>query len=118
MKHIEDQIQFACCQWLRANKITFFHVPNGGYRNKQEASRLVALGVVAGVPDLVILFPDKKVLFVELKRAKGITSKLQKLFHEKLVKMEFPVLVIQTDDPLEAVQILSTHIDHLHLHQS
>jgi hypothetical protein len=110
MKRIEDKIQFECCQWLRSNKITFFHVPNGGLRSKAEASRLTALGVVPGVPDLVILLPNNKTLFVELKKQDGVVSKLQSLFHEKLITMGFPLLVLRTDRPQTAVDLLSQFV--------
>ena len=34
-----------------------YHVPNGGSRNKAEASKLKRMGVRAGVPDLVLPVP-------------------------------------------------------------
>lgn len=36
----------------------FFHVPNGGKRTKAEAGRFKAMGVKAGVPDLVVFVRD------------------------------------------------------------
>jgi len=54
----EDQIQRAIFQHLRARKApgTFaFHVPNGGKRRPIEAAILKGLGVVAGVPDVVLI---------------------------------------------------------------
>jgi len=112
MKNIEDKIQFACCQWLRENKICFFHVPNGGLRSKGEASRLTALGVTPGVHDLVILLPGAITLLIELKKEKGIVSKFQKIFHDKVIKMGFLSHIIQTDCPVQAVSELSMHISH------
>jgi hypothetical protein len=32
-----------------------FHVPNGGYRKPVEAAILKGLGVVAGVPDVIVI---------------------------------------------------------------
>ena len=51
-----------------------FAIPNGGARNKIEASRLVGLGVRAGVSDLFFSFPSPGVpqqhgLYIEMKAA-------------------------------------------------
>ena len=49
------------------------HIPNGGYRKPSEAARFRALGVRAGVPD--ILLPVARGgyhgLWIELKRRRG-----------------------------------------------
>lgn len=52
----------------------FFHVPNGGKRTKAEAGRFKAMGVKAGVPDLVVFWKYTwgspgltKVIWLELK---------------------------------------------------
>ncbi len=51
----------------KANQLSYFHVPNGGYRRKVEAQIMKAMGVRAGVPDLVILW-RRNVGFLEVKR--------------------------------------------------
>ena len=50
-----------------------FAIPNGGKRVKQEAVRLRAEGVLAGVPDLLVPEPRGPYhgLFVEMKRVGG-----------------------------------------------
>lgn len=50
-----------------ANVLTYFHVPNGGYRRKAEAGIMKAMGVKAGVPDLAILWRGG-MGFLEVKR--------------------------------------------------
>ena len=49
-----------------------FHIPNGGSRNKLEASNLKKQGVKAGVPDLFLPVGRGSYhgLFIELKSAK------------------------------------------------
>lgn len=51
-----------------------FAIPNGGYRNLVEATRLKAAGVKAGVPD--IMLPVKRHIwcgmFIEMKRVKSV----------------------------------------------
>lgn len=44
--------------WVRAaSPALIFHVPNGGGRSKIEAAILKGLGVTAGIPDFIILWP-------------------------------------------------------------
>jgi hypothetical protein len=54
----EQQIQRAVVQHIRARGVPglfAFHVPNGGYRTRLEGAVLKGMGVVAGVPDLILL---------------------------------------------------------------
>jgi hypothetical protein len=61
-KRIDDEISEELLQRaviehlrLRAPKdVVYFHVPNGGKRSKVEGARFKLMGVVAGVPDLVL----------------------------------------------------------------
>lgn len=55
----------------------WFHVPNGGKRNKTEAGILKALGVRAGVPDILIAFRGG-LYAIELKAANGRLTAAQK----------------------------------------
>lgn len=59
--------------WLMRNKIPFYHIPNGGYRRREEAYKLKAMGVFSGVPDLCILGGRKGYhgLYIEVKRSIG-----------------------------------------------
>lgn len=45
-----------------------FHIANGGGRSKAEAGVLKAMGVLAGMPDLMLIGPGSSVLAIELKR--------------------------------------------------
>jgi hypothetical protein len=53
-----------------------FHVPNGGWRSPVEAAILKGLGVVAGVPDLMLI-RDGSVFGLELKALGGRLSPAQ-----------------------------------------
>ena len=46
-----------------------FHVPNGGSRHKIEAARMKPMGVVAGVPDLMLIYGGR-VFGIEVKSPK------------------------------------------------
>lgn len=66
--------------------VVIFAIPNGGYRDKAEAARLKAEGVLSGVPDLFIAHPlgGFNGMFLELKSSKGRTSQAQELLLERL----------------------------------
>src|SRR5690606_10086741 len=48
-----------------------FHVPNGGARDARTGAMLKAMGVKAGVPDMVVIGPGSWVGLLEIKPAKG-----------------------------------------------
>lgn len=56
----EEQEQATLIEWVRVNQGQIpelgmlAHVPNGGYRHPATGARLKALGVSAGVPDLLL----------------------------------------------------------------
>lgn len=72
----EHQEQLVVVAWLRARRIRFFAVPNGGARSAITGARLRAEGQSAGVPDLIITTtPPGKfgivAVALEMKRRKG-----------------------------------------------
>lgn len=72
----EDGAQLALFCWCATSGISelkwLFHIPNGGSRHIAEASKLKAMGVKSGVPDLFL--PVRKQnwlgLWIELKKEK------------------------------------------------
>lgn len=76
----EEQIQRAVFQHIRARGfpgVFAFHVPMGGYRRKTEAAILKAMGAVAGVPDIIIVYRGT-CHGLELKAWKGKVSNQQR----------------------------------------
>lgn len=82
----EYQIQCAIIEWFDLKypeySQRFFHIPNGGYRDKFEAFRLVKSGVRKGVSDLMLAVPygNYHGMFLEIKSFKGKLSKYQREF--------------------------------------
>jgi hypothetical protein len=70
-------------------------VPNGGLRNKREAVKLKATGLVSGVSDLIVVKPDE-VVFVEVKTDTGVQSENQKKFQQKVEAMGYRYLLIRS----------------------
>jgi len=88
-RHEEDDLQITVADFLgRAlpPDAYFFAVPNGGKRVQKknargewyspEATRMKAMGVKAGVPDLIFCWRGH-LFAIELKTAKGVPSKAQ-----------------------------------------
>ncbi|UUY79081.1 VRR-NUC domain-containing protein [Staphylococcus saprophyticus] len=48
---------------------------------------------VSGVPDRIVILPENRIYFVELKQEKGRLSKLQKYMHRQFEKRGVPVYV-------------------------
>ena len=85
MKQEESTLQTSCVKWFRLQypNLVIYAVPNGGSRNVREAERLKSEGVLAGVADLVVLLPQGKSLYIEMK-VKGNKQTLnQKEFQQK-----------------------------------
>ncbi len=80
----EDQIQRSIVQHLRcrgARGAVWWHVPNGGARQKTEAAILKGLGVRAGVADLCILH-DGRFYALELKAPGNRSTEAQIKFRD------------------------------------
>ncbi len=100
----EEEIQRSCVQWLlvqeNLGKLTFFHPANGGFRSKAEAGVFKAMGVRAGVPDLVILYPGGRAGFVEIKAGKGRLTESQMAWRDLLQDMGFGWREVRSLDDL------------------
>lgn len=63
-----------------ADRVIWFAVPNGESRSARTGAKLKAMGVRAGVADMVIVLPGGEACFLELKAAAGRLSDRQKVF--------------------------------------
>ena len=91
----EHEEQVAFVNWFKATykDMIIFAVPNGGTRSTIQASRLKKEGVMAGIPDLVVVGKDL-IIFVEMKMQKGgILSKVQKQRIEQIESLGHSVIV-------------------------
>lgn len=97
MKQHESTLQKSCVKWFKLQypKEIIFAVPNGSSRNLLEAVRLKAEGTLAGVSDLIVIFPNK-ILFIELKYGKGKQTEHQLLFEQKIKSKGFDYYLINS----------------------
>jgi hypothetical protein len=88
-------------------EVFVFAVPNGGGRYGKEAAILVGQGVVAGVPDLMVIFRGTAV-GLELKAGKaGRVDPRQVEVHKRFAKAGIPVGVVRNAP--EALDFLQAH---------
>ena len=108
-RHIEETLQTMCVKWfdLTHPKLSpcLFHVPNGGKRNAKEAARFKAMGVRPGVPDLLLILPNKKYHFlaVELKIGKNVQTENQRNYQRVITAVGGRYEVVRCFDDFEDV---------------
>lgn len=72
----ETQLQISLVQHLKLlgrKGLLYFHPASGGLRTKSEAAKFKAMGVVPGIPDLIMLYAGKT-YGLELKTKRGVVS--------------------------------------------
>lgn len=84
----ELKIQADCFMWFHNNypaeRKMLFHVQNKA-KNAIEGAKFKTLGVVTGVSDFVLILPEGKVAWIEMKDNKGKQSSEQVAFEAKLL---------------------------------
>ena len=108
----EQAMQRAVALYLESRKqvtrdLVYCHIPNGGRRNRIEASIFAGLGVVAGAPDLVIWKRDGEVVCIELKAKGGRLTESQKVFGANLMLLGHRYHVVTAETPARAVELVA-----------
>ena len=78
-----------------------FHPANGGARSARTAAMMKALGVKAGVADIVILRPGAPAAMIEVKAEKGSPSPAQKEWCGWAEKHGHPYAVCRSVDDVQ-----------------
>lgn len=104
----EDLLQEKCYKYFLdtyfSKGFILFAVPNGEYRDDKTASKLVSLGVLAGVSDLIAVNPmSGQAVFIELKAKKGTQKPLQKVFEAKCKLNNAPYHLINNFDDFKKI---------------
>lgn len=111
MEKSESKIQQEIFQWFHNNyclphhnlQCCIYHIPN------QNQQRLVSIGVKAGVPDLQVILPGPKFIYVEVKDHKGQQSEKQKEFEAYCNKVGIPYYLVRSLDEFKV--IVSAYLD-------
>ena len=106
--YIEDDLQINIVGFTRryVKNAEIICIPNGGYRREAEAARLKKMGVLAGASDLVLMLPEGKVLWVELKTKTGTQDPNQIRFQETCEKLGHKYVLIRSLE--EYISLLKT----------
>jgi hypothetical protein len=111
----EYQIHVAIMDWIRLNQTRLpglklaFHCPNGEVRNKATAKRLKRMGVLPGIPDLMIPVGNGRFrgLALEVKSKRGKLSAEQVQVIARLRLQDWFVEVVHTPD--EGIAVINTY---------
>lgn len=98
MNHDESILQAAIVQALSLLGIFLFMVPNdaAGATTAAKGARLKALGLRAGVSDLVLMGKDGRAYFLEIKTPTGKLSESQKKFQALCAARGWPYAVARS----------------------
>lgn len=94
-----DIIRFA--RWALPHNAMIFAVPNGGKRHSAAAARLVGMGTMAGVPDLLLLYRGHT-LGIEVKLPGTYLSPTQKQVHARMTGCGINCVVVRSLDEFAA----------------
>jgi hypothetical protein len=107
VRRLEEQLQRSVVDLLQIYEnrglLAFCHVGNGEWRHKATGGRLKAMGVRAGVPDLLIWADGGHCFGVELKAGSSKLSPAQTFWHATVTALGHRVYVVQSLDGLEEV---------------
>lgn len=104
-KPTERQIQRSIIQWCRTQRVLCFHIPNAGKRTRNHNIALLKDGMLAGVPDLAILLPNRKLLWVEVKNHRGTLEDSQKAVHAMMGNLGHEVHVVRSLVEVQALMM-------------
>lgn len=108
----EDRIQSDVMMHFHNNRPEtrkcMWHVPNGGARNSIEGNRFKAMGVVAGIQDVHLIWKGKYHV-IEFKTADGTVSPEQKEVHAVHAYHGFMTYIVRSAQ--EGIELISDILD-------
>lgn len=100
----EKNMQIMVVNWLRdaLPDVLTVHIPNGGRRSRKEGADFKRMGVLAGMPDLMLLW-DGGIGFIEMKSQKGNLQPNQQAMLDRLAMLGGKIAVCKSVKEAEAV---------------
>lgn len=103
----EHNLQTACVRWFRLNYrrrgYIIASIPNGGARTPVMGAWYKAEGLLAGIADLVVILDAGRVLWVEMKTAKGRQTPSQRDFQQRVEQLGHTYLLARSLDEFMAL---------------
>jgi hypothetical protein len=85
LKSDEGKIQAEICKWLQVNGFYFFSVANeAAGRSAVKQMQMISMGLRPGVSDVVVVLPEGRSVFLEVKAPGGKQSPRQQQFQERV----------------------------------
>lgn len=105
MQHEESAIQAGIVMTLSAMGVFLFSVPNegAGKTTIQRAARLKGMGLRAGISDLILMGPDGRAHFLEIKTKNGKLSESQERFQTLCGARGWPYAVARSVEDAVAI---------------
>lgn len=107
MKRQEDHIQAEIVKWWHdtypARRADLFHVPNEAKRTPQEAGRMAAIGLMPGIPDLLVHIGFNHFVAIEVKAEGGRLSESQRNMAEAWGKRGTQIHVVRSVEEFKEV---------------
>lgn len=98
----EKAIQKTILESLAWRKLWAYRLNSGGTRFQGKGKEYFVKFGFPGCPDIMVLLPSGRTLWIEVKSAKGALSQAQKDFKEKCDRLGVPHLVARSWDDVEA----------------
>lgn len=100
----EDKIQNDIVMWLQRHGYWTNSIPNeAAAGNKVRQMKLVAMGLRAGAPDLLVWLENGVVLALEVKNELGHQSPAQKRFQGRLEALGHKYYVVRSVEDVSAI---------------
>ena len=101
LEPLEKDIQNACCEYLARKKHFFWRQNTTPIYNRQLGMyRAMPKYSKKGIPDIILIDPIKKVMFLEVKRKSGKMSIEQISFRTRCYELGVPHHIITSVDDL------------------
>lgn len=100
----ESQIQMFIITQSFRNGVLITGCMEQGLRSKSAGGKAKAMGMTAGMPDMLCWLTNGKIIGIELKTKIGKLSDVQKEFHNRLLNLGHNVFTVYADCPFNGWQ--------------
>ena len=102
---IESKIQSAIVSYIRnvVKDCMVIAIPNGARRTPSGYAANAVAGLTPGAPDLVVVLPEGRVLWLEVKAPKGRVSENQVFVHERMNDLGHTIHIVRSIEEVRSI---------------